>query len=122
MPRTRLTPQQIAVREYIRLFGKLSKRIDIECRVIEAHQLLTVTREFGTNEQKNKVFKTLRHKENLQGIRLACRCRDNGCSWWGGSAGVCSCLGNESLNCAGLYVFGQNGEQIIIAPSLRSTL
>lgn len=110
---TRLTPQQLAIREGIRLYGKLSKRIGLECRVIEAFQLVKVTQSLGTDEQKSKVFDLLNGK---MGIKFGCQC-DGECEWQ--DADGCHCVSNASLNCPGLYPFAQDKSKRYYAPAFE---
>jgi hypothetical protein len=105
----------MAVGEYIKRYHRLYPKLNLQCRVIEATQLLKVTRDVGSDTQKATVFKML---NNIKWIQLGCNCTDDNCSQIVPNEG-CYCRFNESLDCKGLYAFATDGLRHFYPPGFR---
>jgi hypothetical protein len=94
------------IRTLIKLYRRLSTKLDLGCRIIEADKLLRITRDMGTESQKATVFGMLNAKF---GMLLGCHCDDANCPHAVEIVGGqfdCNCRILEKLDCASLYVYG----------------
>ncbi len=99
--------QKKHLKEIMASYAKLSPKVKMGCRIVEARNLLELVKEQGDREQLNEMKKLFADRR-LGVIQMACDCTSSSCDWSQedsyGEIDSCNCL-EQNVICRGVFVY-----------------